>query len=207
MKKETFIYSLAAVALMVASFRFGIMFSRAEVIANKPIPDNNERELIKNMQDEALVSAEVLSVTNGEIEEKPKEIIKIMPSTKMVYEYYYLGDGKLEIAEEMPPYFMLDLTESDVKEKFMDWDILVFNSDEVVMRKNIHGKSDQYYIVGVHEGYIAVFYATEVNGTNLKEITDMPVSSFPDDEQERLYSGIHVAGNDELVKVMEDYGS
>lgn len=132
---------------------------------------------------------------------------KITPSTKMVYEYYYEDDNKVETLEEVPPYFLIDMTRQSLEENFKDWQIQSFSSKEVVMRKNIKGQSNQHYILGEYEGYVAVFYQKEINGVNLKEITDTPVSSLSEDEQARLREGISIDGNDELMKVLEDYSS
>lgn len=210
MKKQTIIYLATAVSLLVASFVFGFIFSGNDPIMNKPILSSETKSLSEGYPsaNSSESSAASLALDKAVVnEDKALSPEKITPSTKMVYEYYYVGDGKIETTEEIPPYFLLDMTEEDMKDTFIDWDILAFDSKEVVMRKNIQGKSDQYYIVGVHEGYIAVFYETETNGSTLKELTDMPVSAFAKEEQDRLRAGIHVSGNNELIKILEDYGS
>ncbi len=132
---------------------------------------------------------------------------KILATTNMVYEYYYTSDGKTERTEELPPYFMIDMTEQSLKESFSEWQIVKFTSDEVVMQKNIEGKSSQYYILGIQDGYVAVFYEEPINGTSLKELTETPIAALSDEELIRLKAGIHVMGNDQLIKALEDYGS
>ena len=208
------IYGAMAAALMVLSFGAGFFLSGNNV-AKKPEPE----ELVAGIGTVAMDNGQILPYTPGSLteagtaeaaapeEKEAVEAVKITPSTKMVYEYYYKGDGTIETTEEVPPYFLIDMTEEKMRDTFVDWDILVFQPDEVIMRKMVEGKSDQYYIVGVHEGYVAVFYASETNGSTLKEITDMPVSAFPSDEQARLRQGIPVTGRDALVRILQDYGS
>ncbi len=133
------------------------------------------------------------------------ETLKITPSTKMVYEYYYEEDGIIEKNEEIPPYFLIDMTEENLKRSFNDWTITKFTPEEVIMRKVVSGKSNQYYVIGEQEGYVAVFYEMETNGTCLKEITDTPLSALSEDEQKRLREGIHVFGEDALVRILEDF--
>ncbi len=210
MKKRSVIYSAIIVGLMVIGFMLGFVLSGG--IGNKKPEqggitagldgqaDTEEEEL----GDYAFVSSGLDMPLADAVEENAE---KITPSTKMVYEYYYMGDGNVEKTEEIPPYFLIDMTKKDVEDAFVDWEVLSFDSSEVVMRKNVEGKSDQYYVVGVHKGYIAVFYENEVNGTTLKEITDMPVSVFDESEQERLREGIHVSGKTELIRILQDYGS
>lgn len=132
---------------------------------------------------------------------------KIEPATKMVYQYYYEDDGKIEITEEDAPYFLLDMTEEALREIFTEWELLSFSPQQVVMQKTMAGKSNQYYILGVQDGYVAVFYTEAINGSNLKEITGTPVLSLPAEEQRKLREGIQVEGYERLLKLLEDYGS
>lgn len=133
-------------------------------------------------------------------------LITIGPETLIIYEYLY-SDGSTERTEEFPPYFLLDKPREYFESALADWEILEFGSGEVLLRKNIDGKSTQYYIIGIHEGLVAVFYEDEINGTCLKEITDTPVKTLPPEEQETLRNGIRIFGNDALAKALEDFGS
>lgn len=132
---------------------------------------------------------------------------KITPSTKMVYQYYYPKDDVMEQQEDIPPYFLLDLTFEDMKKLYNNWQVISFSEKEVVLRKMVEGESEQHYVVGQQDGYIAVFYAKEKSGINLHEITSTPISSLSKGEQERLNEGIPVIGDEQLSKILEDYGS
>ena len=132
---------------------------------------------------------------------------KITPVTKITCEYYYEGDGKTETASENSPYFLIGLTRSQVENRYPDWEILNFDANEVVMRKNLEEKSNQYYILSEQNGYIAVFYKFPVNGTNLKEITSTHINALPPEEKARIATGIEVEGENALMKILEDYGS
>ena len=132
---------------------------------------------------------------------------KITPSTKMVYQYYYTEDGVTEVQEDIPPYFMLDLTLSDISKYYTTWDIVSFSPREVVMRKTIVGQSQQRYVVGQKDGYVAVYYEEEKEGISLKEITGIPVDGLSEDEKLRLNQGIKVMGNDALARTLENYSS
>lgn len=132
---------------------------------------------------------------------------KITPSTKMVYQYYYTEDGVTEVEEDIPPYFMLDLTLSDVSKYYTTWDIVSFSPKEVVMRKTIVGQSQQRYVVGQKDGYVAVYYEEEKDGISLKEITGISVDGLSEDEKLRLNQGIKVMGNEALARTLENYSS
>lgn len=132
---------------------------------------------------------------------------KIQPYTQMVYQYYYPQDGITKVQEEVPPYFLLDLTLEDVKRLYEDWQIISFSDKKVIMRRSMNGSSDERYILGQQDGSVAVFYEEEKNGISLHELTKIPVSSLPPEEQERLQEGIFVLGYENLSKVLADLGS
>lgn len=143
-------------------------------------------------------------------EEKPVNNItveKITPSTKMVYEYLYKEDNITETVEDVPPYFLIDLTRNDLEANFKDWQVKSFSGREVVLQKALEGESIQHYIIGEYEGYIGVFYEKDINGSNIKEITDIPLESLPKEEQEKIKNGIKITGKRELIKFLESYGS
>ncbi len=149
--------------------------------------------------------------TKDEIEEDSitatTESGRITPSTKMVYEYYYTEDGVTQTLEDVPPYFLLDMTLEDMKKVYTDWQIISFSSKEVVMRKTLEAKSNEQYIIGEKNGYVAVFYKEPQHGIILHEITNTPLSALPLEERERLLEGISVTGDENLYKILSDYTS
>ena len=134
-------------------------------------------------------------------------VAKITPSTKMTYEYFYKSDKITETVEDVPPYFLIDLTRTDLEDNFKEWQVKSFSEKEVVLQKVIEGESTQHYIIGEYDGYIAVFYEKEINGTKLKELTDIPLESLTEEEQEQIKKGIKITGKEELMKFLESYDS
>ncbi len=132
---------------------------------------------------------------------------KITPSTKIVYEYYYPEDDVTEVYEDVPPYFLIDYTLEDMKRVYSNWVITSFSNREVVMKKNVSGPSNQRYVIGEKDGYVAVFYDIENEGLILKEITEEPISALTESERTELEKGINITGNDKLLRALEDYTS
>ncbi|MDR1541843.1 MAG: BofC C-terminal domain-containing protein [Clostridiales bacterium] len=133
--------------------------------------------------------------------------IRIRPETKIIYEYYYQGDEKIESSTENPPYFLLNMTQEKLQEQFFDWKVIEFSESRVVLRKTMPGSSAKRYILGVKDQYVAVYSESASGIVTLKEITGMPVESLSPEEQKKLNEGIKVIGDDKLAKVLEDYGS
>lgn len=132
---------------------------------------------------------------------------KITPSTKIVYRYYYTEDKVLEEQEEVPPYFLLGLTLSDMLKYYTTWDIVSFSSKEVIMERTVFGVSNQRYVIGEKDGYIAVFYEEEQQGISLKEVTDIPVDGLVEEEKLKLKEGVKIIGKEALDRSLESYSS
>lgn len=61
--------------------------------------------------------------------------------------------------------------------------------------------------MGVHDGFVAIFYNNEEDVTKVKEVTETPISSLPPEERNKLEKGIKVYSEDELIRMLEDYTS
>lgn len=182
---------LLIITITSLSFYMGYSFYDTKNIEKKPIYTNEQN--IK--EDSENIPASKVSEA------------KITPSTKMVYQYYYEEDGKTEVLEEEPPYFLLDMTRQEIENDFNDWKVESFSNKEVIMKKTIKGKSNQHYILGEYNGFVAVFYEKEINGNNLKEITDTPLESLSEEDRKRLKEGIAIDGDDNLIKALENIES
>lgn len=171
------------------------------------VPKELDIQIVENTktEDEDLKEA---NADFFEEEEKAVDSInvpKITPSTKMVYKYFYKADNITETVEDVPPYFLLDFTRQDLEREFELWQVESFSEKEVVMKTVIDGESTQHYIIGEYDGFLAVFYEKEINENNLKEITDIPLSSLSSEEQAKIKEGIKIFGKDELIKFLQNY--
>ena len=126
---------------------------------------------------------------------------------KIIYRYHYLKDGHLDIISEDAPYFLVGLTRAELAEKLTGWELAEFRPLLAVFEKRINARSTERYTVGILNGYIAVFYDEEVDGSRVKEQTEIPIDALSEDEMSRLTAGIRVIGEEQLLKVLEDYGS
>lgn len=127
--------------------------------------------------------------------------------TKMVYEYVYLYDDITEVVEDVPPYFLLNLTREDLEKNFSDWQVLAFSDNEVIMQKLIEAESPQHYSIKDYDGFVAVFYSNLEEGEILKDITDIPLESLPEYERVKIKNGLEIVGKDKLISFLQDYGS
>lgn len=135
----------------------------------------------------------------------PEKTIK--SNAKIVYEYMYESDGNVQTISEEIPIALVGLNEHQIAEIYYGWEIKEFSEELVILEKKVFDDEDENYIVGVKDGFIAVFLNNTIKEDNIKEITSTPINALLPDEQIRLQEGIVVKGKDNLVKILEDYGS
>jgi len=192
--KNKHIINLIASAIVFSSLGAGAGYLyTSSVYQDNPNIIAQDEPLIEDFQEEA---------QNANIQED-----KITPSTKIVYRYYYTDDQVMEEQEEVPPYFLLDLTLEDMLKYYSTWEIVSFSAKEVIMQKTVYGPSHQRYVVGEKDGYIAVFYEEEIEGISLKEVTEIPINGLSEEDLFRLSEGIKVIGKDALARTLENYSS
>ena len=133
--------------------------------------------------------------------------IKINIDTEIVYEYVHKEDKSVSVKKDNTPYFLVNKTLEEISYLFSSWDIIKFEQDEIILRKEINTTSTQKYIISVLDGYVAVFYDEALDGNRLKEVTEMPINTLPQEDIDRLLIGIKATGEDELIRLLEDYSS
>jgi len=69
-----------------------------------------------------------------------------------------------------------------------------------------YNADDDAYIIGVQNGFIAVFI-DDGEAIRLKAETEIPIHALPEEEQLRLIEGIRVDSAAALARLLEDYGS
>ncbi len=121
------------------------------------------------------------------------------------YEIYNEDTDTTDIIMGSCPFELIGKNLSDVKEYYPDWRVTSFSSEKVILQKNVGGKNDDRYIVGVYDDYVAVFYESSEDGIYM--MTEIPVAGLESDKQKMLNEGIYVEGRERLNRILEDYSS
>lgn len=204
------IWFLSSIAFIISGLSFYIIYMNMipSVDLKKSQPDISVEEYVnQNIHNKISELQPNIQKINENIPTVQSNSSRITPYTEMVFQYYYEEDGKIVEESIEPPYFLIDLTRDEVQQKYSDWQISYFSNQRVVMKKNISSRSPFHFIVGIHEGYIAIFYDNGSGELELKEITETPISSLPEEEQNKLREGIRVYGEETLIRLLEDYTS
>jgi hypothetical protein len=63
------------------------------------------------------------------------------------------------------------------------------------------------YVLGIFDGYVTVFSTENQGRQEVMQKTATPVSALPDEEQRRLADGVKIADEEQLARILQDYGS
>ncbi|MFI3173747.1 MAG: hypothetical protein R3Y53_00925 [Bacillota bacterium] len=133
--------------------------------------------------------------------------LTLQPHSEIVYEYLYTKDNITKAVEQVVEPFVVGMSQEELEDVFLDWQVVSFSEEEVVLRKSIQGKSDEVYVIGQIDGYIATFYEDENKVMRLMEVTQIPLSILPEYEQRQLREGIFILGEENLLKLMADFST
>ncbi|MCL2350003.1 MAG: hypothetical protein FWC67_00850 [Defluviitaleaceae bacterium] len=134
----------------------------------------------------------------------PDGIARISAGTVMIFDYYNIVRSDFDTITEHPSPFLINMTRAELAAMFADWHIVSFSPYEVHLRQN-EALNQRHFIISAHNGFVAVFYDDDTR--SIKELTTRSISALSQSEQQRLINGIHVTGNEELLRALEDFGS
>ncbi len=169
-------------------------------VNNRNINQNITNNISNTLENESLDKLMPESV-NAE------SLTQIRPSTVVKYEHYNLDDGSINYVESSAPEFLIGKNRADVESTFTQWSVINFTEEEVVLRRELSQGIRPEYIMLEEDDVIVVFYNTNKNEREVRQRTDIIVSSLPTEEQERLRNGIYVHGDDDLMRRLEDFSS
>lgn len=121
------------------------------------------------------------------------------------YELYNEETQTTDSLQGECPIELVGKSMSDVKAYYSDWQVMSYSPNNVLLRKEIGINDEERYVVGVHDGCVAVFYENTEDGIYM--LTDIPVAGLEHDQQVMLNDGIYVEGKDRLRRILEDYSS
>lgn len=163
---------------------------------NKNTKINKEKQLAKQTENTS-VNIEVISTVASEE--------KTTPSTVFIFNTKYNSCGHENSKTTEIPEELVNKNEKEVKEKYKDFNIKKFTSNEVIFEKTVDGICDEHYILREKDGYLAIYTIDLFGKETLKEMTHIVTSYLPETDLAKLKEGIQVVGKEELNSTIEDY--
>lgn len=160
-----------------------------------PVQDVVIRNVQKEQQEEKNVVETVVSET------------KLSPYAKMIIEKKFTKCGHSTVEIIDIPDEIINMTEREIIDKYENWEVRSFNSKEVSLYREIVANCNDHFVIKEKDGYLAIYTSVTDDLMNLKEITDIDVTSLPSGDVKNIEKGIYVYGQDKLSKLLEDFSS
>ena len=130
---------------------------------------------------------------------------KISPNSSITYKTYYKGCGHTKEEYNNMPQELINCTKSDIEEKYTDWQIEKFSSNEVILYKEVDGECGEHYLVKEKDGKVVVYKILENGEEQEYETTQISTDYLTDTDKIEMQNGIRVNGKQELNTLIEDF--
>ncbi|MGB7604938.1 MAG: BofC C-terminal domain-containing protein [Lutisporaceae bacterium] len=129
----------------------------------------------------------------------------ITPSTKVIFKTYFTLCGHMLDKDPENMEDLINLSEEELKLKFTDWKVNEFSKQQVILSREISTYCPRHYIIGVKDGYIAIYVYDAEGKKILYEETEISISTLTAEDQKNLEYGIIADSEDELQQKLEGF--
>lgn len=130
---------------------------------------------------------------------------KISPNSSITYKTYYKGCGHTKEEYNNMPQELINCTKSEIEEKYTEWQVEKFASNEVVLYREVDGECGEHYLVKEKEGKLVVYKILENGEEQEYETTQIYTDYLTDTDKIEIQNGIRVNGKQELNQLIEDF--
>ncbi len=192
MKKSYILILLATIAILIGII-LGMVLSKNGQTSNL----QQEPEFTLAQKEGAKKNESIRTSSNMEV--------KTSPHTLFLFHTYYQGCGHTQIERKEILEEDVNKTEEDLQEKYRDWGIKEFTTEQVLLYQEKEGICGEHYILKEIEGYVAIYTVDALGKETLQEKTDIITNYLPEADQLQLKEGIRINGQENLNAAIEDY--
>jgi hypothetical protein len=206
-------YLLAAVFLLLASAAFGVgYFFNAEdpgaldnpanpSKVNLKIPDNLINPAANKTPYEPVnADSEVYSAFRPGNE-------SLTPTTQLIFKTYFNFCRHTKEKAVPASKEEANMSEQQLKEKYIDWEITGYSPPIIELSKVVDTYCPNHYIIGVDNGYIAIYVYDENGQKVLQEKTEISIATLTPEDQQALNGGIVVDTEDQKEQTLEGFSN
>ena len=168
--------------------------------------DYNHKEIIaETIEDDYTaideISDEKLSnlVTTSNKEEKTS------PNCKIILKVYYEKCKHLIETRKNIEEAQVNLTEEELREKFTEWEIQKFTTNEIVLYKEVNEFCNEHFLLKEEDGYITIYKLDENQNAEFFQTTEISTEYLAEEDLEKILNGIKIYTQKELNKTLEDF--
>lgn len=178
------------------------------IVISKPNENENiEIEQTKVSEEKILddCTEEYEGIENSNMIETNANEEKISPNCSITYKKYYKECGHTTNEYNNIPKELINFTEEELKEKYSDWQIEKFSSNEIILYKEIEGSCNEHFVVREKDGKVVIYKILENGEEEEIEVTQISTDYLTETDKMEMEKGIKVNGKQELNKLIEDF--
>lgn len=191
---------LAIIVVLGASITAVLIFQprQKEQVEIKSVEEISQEEILDDCTDEYEGIQEDTLKANSEQE-------KTSPNCSLTINTYYKKCGHTTSQYSNLPVEDVNLTKEDIEEKYKEYRIEKFSSNELILYQEKEGECGEHYVLKDKEGMLTVYQILE-NGEEVEvETTSVSIEYLPDTDRINIINGIEVNGKQALNQLIEDF--
>ena len=195
------IITMICIVVVLGAVITGILISK---------PDENEKpeSVETKISDENILddcTDEYEELENSNMLETNSSEEKISPNSSITYKTYYKGCGHTKEEYNNMPQELINCTKNDIEEKYTEWQVEKFASNEVILYREVDGECGEHYLVKEKDGKVVVYKILENGEEQEYETTQISTDYLTDTDKIEMQNGIKVNGQQELNQLIEDF--
>ena len=195
------IITMICIVVVLGAVITGILISK---------PDENEKpeSVETKISDENILddcTDEYEELENSNMLETNSSEEKISPNSSITYKTFYKGCGHTKEEYNNMPQELINLTQKELEEKYTDWTVEKFASNEVILIKEEEGECGEHYLVKEKDGKVVIYKILRNGEEQEFEQTQISTDYLTETDKIEMKNGIRVNGRQELNQLIEDF--
>ncbi len=130
---------------------------------------------------------------------------KTSPNCSLIIKTYYKKCGHTKTQYSNLPQELINLNKEEIQNKYQDYEIESFSSNEVVLNQPKEGECGEHYMVKDKEGLVTIYQILEDGSQKEIETTGVSTEYLPQTDKINMQEGIQVNGKQELNQLIENF--
>lgn len=196
---------ISIVVILVAVFVGVVVYNKQE--KDQGVNQiENKTEISEEIIDECTEEWEEMNNSNKEdIEANTQDQIKLSPNCSFIFKTHYKNCGHVSNKYINIPQNLVNNTKEEVQQKYPDWKIETFESNQVVLLKDQEGECGEHYILKDVDGKIVVYVINSNGGEEVYQKTEIATDYLTDTDKVEIKNGLKVYGKEKLNQTIEDF--
>ena len=135
---------LAVIATLVV---IGAIFTAMVIKSEEEIEQKQEEIIISEKVTDECTEEYEISMLSQDATEASSSDEKISANSAMILKKYYQGcEHTINEYAEIPPE-LVNLTQEEIIKQFPEWELIGFNSNEIILFKEVNGQCGEHFIL------------------------------------------------------------